>query len=125
DELTRIREEVTQLAETDPLTGLPNRRAWERRLSILRAEAARRHVPLWLALVDLDDFKAVNDRHGMTRGDEVLARAGRALAAQLRRDDMVARLGGDEFGILLTGVTGQHVKQVLDRLRVAVAKQAE
>ncbi len=124
DELARAHDEVTQLAETDPLSGLPNRRAWQRRLAALRARAARSGERLWLALVDLDDFKAVNDRLGMAGGDEVLARAAVALADGLRRDDLVARLGGDEFGVLLFGVSDRHVRRVVDRLRAAVAEQA-
>lgn len=121
DELNRIRHEATQLAQTDPLTGLPNRRAWEQELF---ARLPRGHGRLWLAVVDLDKFKQVNDRLGMARGDEVLVRAAKALAEQLRREDMVARLGGDEFGVLLWDVGGQHVEAVLGRLRSAVADQA-
>ena len=124
DELTRTRAEITQLAETDPLSGLPNRRAWQRRLEALRTRVAGSGEPLWLAMVDLDDFKVVNDRLGMAGGDEVLARAAAALAAGLRRDDMVARLGGDEFGVLLFGVSGRHVRRVVDRLLAAVLQQA-
>jgi diguanylate cyclase (GGDEF)-like protein len=121
DELDRIRHEATQLAQTDPLTGLPNRRAWEQQLE---ARLPQGHGRLWLAIVDLDGFKQVNDRLGMSKGDEVLARAARSLADQLRREDMVARLGGDEFGILLWDVGAQHVESVFGRLRAAVAEQA-
>jgi len=121
DELDRIRHEATRLAQTDPLTGLPNRRAWEQELY---ARVPRGHGRLWLAIVDLDKFKQVNDRLGMARGDEVLVRAAKALSGQLRREDMVARLGGDEFGVLLWDVGQQHVEAVLGRLRSAVAEQA-
>jgi diguanylate cyclase (GGDEF)-like protein len=122
DELDRIREEVTQLAQTDPLTGLANRRAWEDQLQARLARDSHRRQ--WLAIVDLDDFKQVNDRLGMSKGDEVLAGAARSLAGQLRREDIVARLGGDEFGILLWNVAPEHVPAVFDRLRGAVAAES-
>jgi diguanylate cyclase (GGDEF)-like protein len=121
DELNRIRHEATQLAQTDPLTGLPNRRAWEHQLN---ARLPQGHGRLWLGIVDLDGFKQVNDRLGMAKGDEVLARAAQSLAGQLRREDMAARLGGDEFGVMLWDVGEQHVESVFDRLRAAVAEQA-
>jgi diguanylate cyclase (GGDEF)-like protein len=121
DELERVRDEATHLAQTDPLTGLANRRAWE---SQLDARLALSHAPLWLAVVDLDGFKQVNDRLGMARGDEVLVRAAHALAGQLRREDLVARLGGDEFGVLLHDVAETHTAAIFDRLRAAVAEQS-
>ena len=121
DELDRVRQEATQLARTDPLTGLPNRRAWEQQLD---SRLSRRQGRQWLAIVDLDGFKEVNDRLGMSKGDEVLARAAKSLASQLRREDMVARLGGDEFGVLLWDVGEPHVEKVFGRLRAAVAEQA-
>jgi diguanylate cyclase (GGDEF)-like protein len=121
DELARIHEEVKQLAQTDPLTGLPNRRAWDRHFA---GRLAHVHRPLWLAVVDLDNFKQVNDRLGMTAGDQALAHAARALAGQLRREDVVARLGGDEFGLLLDDMAEENLCRVLDRLRAAVAEQA-
>jgi diguanylate cyclase (GGDEF)-like protein len=122
DELARSQAEVMQLAETDPLTGLANRRAWDARLTSMLSRVAREGHPLWLALVDLDNFKAVNDREGMSRGDAVLVATGKSLAAAVRGDDLVARLGGDEFGILLSGVSDEQAGVVLDRLRAAVAK---
>ena len=124
DELDRIREEATQLAQTDPLTGLANRRAWEHQFQTRVARGARGEGRLWLAIVDLDNFKQVNDRLGMSHGDRALVRAAQALAGQLRRHDMVARLGGDEFGVLLSNVSESHVLGVFDRLRSAVAQQA-
>lgn len=124
DELDRIRGEATQLAQTDPLTGLANRRAWEHQLQARLARGTRGRGSLWLAIVDLDGFKQVNDRLGMSQGDEVLARAAGSLAGQLRREDVVARLGGDEFGVLLWNVTEEQAQSVFDRLRAAVAREA-
>jgi diguanylate cyclase (GGDEF)-like protein len=120
DELTRIHQEATHLAETDPLTGLANRRAWNARLPAMLARVARSGESLWLALVDLDSFKTINDRDGMAHGDRVLTSTGQALLGGLRRSDLVARLGGDEFGVLLVNTPAERVLGVLDRLRAAV-----
>jgi diguanylate cyclase (GGDEF)-like protein len=122
DELARTQAEVMQLAETDPLTGLANRRAWDARLMAMLGRLEREGRQFWMALIDLDAFKSVNDRHGMSRGDEVLVTVGKSLAAALRRNDLVARLGGDEFGILIGDVKEDQVGIVLERLRSSVAK---
>jgi len=116
----RLHDETRQLAETDPLTGLANRRAWERELAAHWAAAASDGDSFWLAIVDLDRFKAVNDQHGYAAGDEVLKQVAVALAGQLRRGDMLARIGGDEFGLLLPAIDASAVGKVLDRLRAAV-----
>jgi diguanylate cyclase (GGDEF)-like protein len=120
-EHARARDEIAQLAGTDPLTGLPNRRAWDEHL---RTRLAHPHRPLWLGVIDLDGFKQVNDSLGMAAGDAVLARAAQALAGQLRREDVIARLGGDEFGLLLGEMSEENVLRVCERLLAAVARQA-
>src|SRR5690606_14940265 len=106
---------VAQLADTDPLTGLANRRAWESRLPTMLARASQTGDTLWLALVDLDSFKAINERGGMLAGDRALAVTGKALTASVRRSDLVARLGGDEFGVLLANIPAERVAGVLNR----------
>jgi diguanylate cyclase (GGDEF)-like protein len=116
----RLHDETRQLAETDPLTGLANRRAWERELAAHWAAAASGGESFWLAIVDLDRFKAVNDQQGYAAGDEVLRQVAAALAGQLRRGDTLARIGGDEFGLLLPAIDASAVGKVLDRLRAAV-----
>jgi diguanylate cyclase (GGDEF)-like protein len=125
NQLAQAHSAVRELAETDPLTGLPNRRAWTRRVPALLAEAGRDGQPAWMALVDLDSFKSINDQRGMSDGDRVLASCGRALAAATRRKDLVARLGGDEFGVLLVGVDEERVPEVFERLRSSVAAAGE
>ena len=112
---------LTRLAETDPLTGLPNRRAWEREL---RTRTAHRHGAggSCLALIDLDNFKQVNEAHGLTHGDQVLIAAANALQRGIRASDFVARLGGDEFGLLLAGLEQRDAVVVLNRLRAQIAK---
>jgi diguanylate cyclase (GGDEF)-like protein len=124
DAMTRRQQETEQLAETDPLTGLANRRVWDRLLQIKSTAGQQASRPLWLAIVDLDGFKTVNDRCGLLVGDRVLQRAARALAEQLRREDVVARLGGDEFGVLLAGVSEEQARGAWDRLRAAVESQS-
>ncbi|MFW6345958.1 MAG: diguanylate cyclase domain-containing protein [Halomonas sp.] len=109
-ELTRARELLQQknqqlhtLAESDPLTGLPNRSAFTRRLGELIRNTPAPGPAFALAFVDLDGFKAVNDTHGHAVGDALLRLAARRMSATLRSDDLVARFGGDEFVILLHG----------------------
>ncbi len=116
EELAAAHSAERALAETDPLTRLLNRRAWERRVPALLAHAQRNGIPVWLALVDLDKFKQINDREGMNRGDQVLAACAEALITALRREDLVARLGGDEFGILLQNVHEEQVLEISHRM---------
>ena len=91
-----------RLALTDPLTGLGNHRRFHERLQQEVERATRNGAPLAICLIDVDDFKRVNDRWGHPEGDRVLAQIG----AQLRRDGEAFRLGGDEFGLLLPGRHG-------------------
>jgi len=90
-----------RLAKTDALTGLPNRRAWEDALATAFAAARRSDRAVCVAVIDLDNFKALNDRHGHPYGDRVLAACAAAWSAELRPGDLLARLGGEEFGLLL------------------------
>ena len=92
------------LAETDPLTGLANRRRLERDLNRLQHLADRYHSDLSLAVVDVDHFKRVNDRYGHASGDEVLRRLAGHLQAAFRGEDAVARVGGEEFVVAMLGM---------------------
>jgi diguanylate cyclase (GGDEF)-like protein len=92
------------LAETDPLTGLANRRRLERDLGRLELLAERYNSALSVALIDVDRFKQVNDRHGHAAGDEVLRRLADHLREAFRGEDVVARLGGDEFFVAMFGM---------------------
>ncbi len=96
-QLRRLQEELADLALRDPLTGLANRRLLEILLDTALARAERSGAPLLVSLVDLDDFKRVNDEHGHAAGDAVLRQVGQRLSATVRGADVVARLGGDEF----------------------------
>lgn len=106
----------SQRALTDPLTGLRNRRAFREAL-LQELERDRRHRhPLTLALLDLDDFKRVNDTLGHAAGDEVLTRVAGLLRGRLRAVDVVARLGGDEFALLLPETSLPEARTVLQDL---------
>ncbi|WP_448613747.1 diguanylate cyclase domain-containing protein [Modestobacter sp. URMC 112] len=107
------------LASTDPLTGIPNRRAFmERVTGAVDAADGRRTV---VCLVDLDGFKAVNDTRGHAAGDGVLKAVGSALSAVVRETDTVARLGGDEFAVLAEVSVTFSGEVLAERLRAAVA----
>jgi diguanylate cyclase (GGDEF)-like protein len=110
------RRELLQMAECDPLTGLPNRRTLQRALERNAARAGQ----FALLLLDLNGFKAVNDEYGHLRGDEVLKSVAQAMAGALRRDDMVIRYGGDEFALLIEGSKAEAVR-VYERIGTAVA----
>jgi diguanylate cyclase (GGDEF)-like protein/PAS domain S-box-containing protein len=93
-------------ADTDPLTGLANRRALERTLASSLGRAAARGRAAAVLMLDLDGFKAINDSHGHAAGDAALREVARRLRRCVRERDLVARLGGDEFVVLLTDVGG-------------------
>ena len=113
--------ELATIAEHDPLTGLGNRRHFDRRCAELLPPAACERRPLSLALIDIDHFKAVNDEFGHAAGDEVLQELARLLHENLRARDVVARHGGEEFVVVLpdTGLDG--AAEVCERLRARVA----
>jgi diguanylate cyclase len=108
---------LEELALTDPLTGLPNRRAWERRLPGELARAGRDGRPLCLALLDLDRFKAFNDRHGHPAGDALLRDAATAWSRELRAGDLLARYGGEEFVLVLPNCLPHEAAAIAERLR--------
>jgi diguanylate cyclase (GGDEF)-like protein len=98
-ERDRLAAQLTELAFHDVLTGLPNRALFMQRL-----EAGLADGPVTVFLIDLNDFKPVNDQFGHATGDELLIEVGRRLRSCVREDDTVARLGGDEFAVLVKGL---------------------
>jgi diguanylate cyclase (GGDEF)-like protein len=121
--LSAVTRRADTLAYGDPLTGAANRRGWD----IVFQEAADRHASgdraMSVLLVDLDNFKAVNDRFGHGGGDDVLKGAVHSWQALLRTGDILARLGGDEFALLLEGVDHAHAMEIGERLVTSVDVQ--
>ncbi|GAA3896930.1 hypothetical protein GCM10022228_04650 [Halomonas cibimaris] len=111
-------------AEHDPLTGLLNRRGFERRLDEAFAEYKKTSTPSALLLFDLDHFKPINDEGGHALGDEMLRRIAQIVAWEVRRSDHVARQGGDEFAVLLPSCTLPQARNIADSLRIAVSNIA-
>ena len=105
-------------ADTDPLTGLLNRRALENQVRNLRSD----HVPFALAMVDLDHFKSLNDTYGHDTGDRALRLFARVMTTAMRDDDLVCRHGGEEFVIVLPGADVVTAAPVLHRLRERLAE---
>ena len=118
--LRRRLEAEQQLARTDPVTGLSNRRAFLEMATVEIERARRTGRPLTVAYLDADDFKAVNDEYGHAQGDAVLLAAASTLRGETRAVDGVARLGGDEFGLLLVDTDGPTARVLLQRLRGAL-----
>jgi diguanylate cyclase (GGDEF)-like protein len=113
---------LQERADRDELTGLVNRRRFGEELTRQLARTARHAEPAALAMIDLDGFKAVNDKLGHAAGDEVLRAVATALADRVRETDMVARLGGDEFAALLVGVDESQLSDMAALLRKTAAE---
>ncbi|WP_225584866.1 MULTISPECIES: sensor domain-containing diguanylate cyclase [unclassified Acidovorax] len=113
---------LNELARTDPLTGLRNRRAFDDSLELELAVVERTRSPLSLLMLDVDHFKQINDNFGHAAGDKVLRSIAQVLSGCVRIIDIVARVGGEEFAVILphTDATGAH--EVAQRMRVAVAQ---
>src|SRR5690606_487223 len=113
--------EAQKLANTDPLTGLANRRCtldWLDRLVRASQEVGE---PLSALIFDIDHFKRVNDTLGHQAGDEVLRRVAEIARAQLRTEDLVGRIGGEEFVCILPGVSTTEARALAERLCKAIA----
>lgn len=109
------------LAEQDSLTGLHNRRSFDRQLERLWRQAQRERVPVALLLGDVDHFKAYNDRYGHQAGDAVLRQVGQVFQQAARRPlDMAVRMGGEEFAVLLYDIDAAQMLQRAEALRQAV-----
>lgn len=124
-ELAAARNEIEVLAahaDTDPLTGVLNRRGFERELKRSLAYLKRYSASAALLYVDLDRFKAINDSHGHAAGDAVLKAVAMVIARQVRASDLVARLGGDEFVVLLWNLTAQDAHAKAEAVEAAIAR---
>jgi len=121
--LDRAQSSLRELAETDELTGLINRRSFfERAIDQLDAAAAQ-HSPMTLLIVDADYFKQLNDSYGHATGDAALKFIAEKLHASIRRNDLACRLGGEEFAILLPGVHEEQAQPTAERILTKIAEQ--
>jgi diguanylate cyclase (GGDEF)-like protein/PAS domain S-box-containing protein len=112
--------ELERLARHDVMTGLLNRRAFEERLAEEVARAQRSGNPLSLVVLDIDDFKAINDVHGHPGGDRVLAEVGRRLSGVVRTGEPIARIGGEEFAWILPATDAATAWAAAERARRAI-----
>jgi diguanylate cyclase (GGDEF)-like protein len=118
-EISRLVSRLEGLARTDALTGVPNRRVWEEELPRELERARRMGTGLCVAMIDLDNFKSYNDRHGHQAGDLVLKEAASAWRAEVRSTDLLARYGGEEFVLLLPACALGDAIAIVERLRTA------
>jgi len=132
EELSRLRvaletanRRLRRLVAIDPLTGIANRRHFDRVLDREVRRARREQLPLSLIFLDLDEFKHFNDTYGHVQGDEVLRRVARTLDESFRRGgDLVARYGGEEFAVVLPGVDAHRAGLYAERLRRRIWRMA-
>ena len=118
-------DQLTEMALTDPLTSLANRRHLIEQLECEFARAHRYRRPLTLIYIDLDGFKSINDRFGHLFGDEILRGAALAMRAVLRSADLLARIGGDEFSVLLPETDLEGGRRVANKLRKALSAYSQ
>ncbi|PYO61665.1 MAG: hypothetical protein DMD49_04825 [Gemmatimonadetes bacterium] len=119
-QLRRTQAQLEGMAAHDPLTGVLNSRAFAERLSQELDRNRRYNRPLALLYLDLDDFKAVNDRHGHQTGDAVLRLVAEATRSAVRQSDIVGRLGGDEFAVLMPETEGSVAHAAATRLAAGI-----
>jgi diguanylate cyclase (GGDEF)-like protein len=118
----RLVERLERQAAEDPLTGLANQRAFFRDCAAEFSRAQRNGSEVSIVMLDLDDFKAINDEHGHPYGDQVLLRVADALRTSIRGHDTAARMGGEEFAILLPDANADAAYDVAERARGAIAR---
>jgi two-component system cell cycle response regulator len=108
---------LEEMAHTDPLTGLPNRRAIEEWAARQLRGAARHGFAVWVTHADLDNFKSINDNYGHDAGDQVLQKFGEVLRESTRASDISGRMGGDEFLLVMTHLDEKSTRLTVERLR--------
>lgn len=123
-ELTTLSNQLAQLANTDPLLGVGNRRAFDQALAGVVADTSQSDREVALLLIDVDSFKAYNDRYGHLAGDECLRQIADCLRQRTRAGDFVARYGGEEFAVILSEASAAGAIRVADDLRAAVRERA-
>lgn len=112
--------DLSQLILEDSLTGLYNRRYFDRALKSEIERSSREHRPFGLAIIDIDHFKRVNDTWGHDSGDEVLKAIAMMMNKNIRQSDILVRIGGEEFAVIMPNIRHQVAKDVMDRLRLDI-----
>ena len=120
--LAELNQQLDELARTDILTGLPNRRDMIDKLRLFTARTDRSGAPITILMGDLDNFKAINDTYGHDTGDCVLQEVARVLKKQTRAQDLLARWGGEEFLIALADTSRENARVAADKFRLAVER---
>ncbi|HEY0446306.1 MAG TPA: GGDEF domain-containing protein [Allosphingosinicella sp.] len=113
--------ELEQLADADTLTPLPNRRRFLRELERVAAGVERHGTPAAVLYIDVENLKAINDRHGHFAGDVALIHVARLLAGLIRASDIAARIGGDEFGLILDHLDHNSAIETSERIAKCIA----
>ncbi|HEX4321958.1 MAG TPA: diguanylate cyclase [Acidobacteriaceae bacterium] len=119
----RLREELRGRAETDPLTGVANRRRFYHALDVECLRFTRNHLQLTVMMIDLDHFKEVNDQYGHLTGDAVLRIVAQLLLLCLRKTDLLARYGGEEFAVLLPETSLAGAEVIAERIRQTICQK--
>jgi diguanylate cyclase (GGDEF)-like protein len=123
-EMQGLRRRLGELAHTDPLTGLPNRRQFESMLQAELAAVNRYGGQCSMAMIDVDFFKQFNDAHGHVEGDELLKTLAEVMRAQVRATDLLSRYGGEEFGLIMSRTPKGEALRSVERLRAVVEAYA-
>jgi diguanylate cyclase (GGDEF)-like protein len=119
--LSKVHEQLQGMSETDTLTGLSNRRFFEKHIVVEAARSRRERQPLAIALLDIDNFKSVNDKYGHQCGDDCLVAFADMLKEVVKRpSDLLSRYGGEEFVVLLPNTTNDGAHKVLEKFRLAI-----
>ena len=119
-ELLEHMEAIQRLSDTDPLTGLFNRRYFFEVVSKLLAQARREELPCCVAMLDVDLFKKINDTYGHDGGDAVLKHLGNLLRRRFRESDVVARMGGEEFCVFASSMDPEYAGEIFEQVRHTV-----
>jgi diguanylate cyclase (GGDEF)-like protein len=119
-QMKRSEDEIERLANTDPLTGLLNRRAFGAACEVELARSRRQQTPVSVLVLDIDHFKQVNDRFGHGFGDDVLRAVASRVSDEIRATDVVARVGGEELHVLLPATSSAGARDLAERIRAAV-----
>lgn len=125
DRLVAHAKNESNLARIDSVTGILNRRGFFEHLEFSLGLMAREEVKLALAYIDLDDFKAINDKEGHDEGDRVLRLVASTLEQSARQSDVIGRLGGDEFALLIHGVDQEQAPFFIEKIRLALKRAFE